>query len=111
MILPIILPISLILGGIVGAPLLEDLLVGGVTLGKQLRFLICRVGAQSVAVSLALFVQDRVDEVDPFLQVLLLIVTRDSITFTFKVLRVTYHPSSSHGLLLAGLLSHRGLSG
>jgi hypothetical protein len=59
MILLVILAVPLlspILSGIVCAPLLEDLLVGGVTLGKQLRFLICRVRAQSVAVSLALFV-------------------------------------------------------
>jgi hypothetical protein len=59
MILPVILAVPLlspILGGVVGAPLLEHLLVGVVTLGKQLRFLVCWVGAQSVAVSLALFV-------------------------------------------------------
>ena len=56
MILLVILAISVILCGIVGAPLLEDLFVGGLTLGKQLRFLVCWVGAKSVAVSLALFV-------------------------------------------------------
>jgi hypothetical protein len=47
--------------------------------------------------------------VDPLLEVQLLIVTREPITLALKVVRVPYNPCTSYGLLLSGLLSHRGL--
>ena len=43
---------------------------------------------------------------DSLLQVQLLIVTRDPITFALNVFRVPYNPCAGYGLLLSGLLPH-----